>query len=595
VFFVSGFTALASEVIWTRILTIYIRGSVLGLAVVLSTFLSGIALGSLLSRWVRRPGLVVYGVLFWLIGISSLIAAAAVDAIYQALFPRLISYGGVVVLSVVLMFTTTMLYGMVFPIGVQLYTAARRQLGAAVSLLYFVNTVGGALGSLCAGFLFVPLLGLHNAIIVIAFLNFEVAAFLLLRDRRRATTVLAFSGFAALIAAAVLPVTHRYINKAFASGEYVYYREGNDATVAVVEDAREDRPYHALLVDGQFVAGTQGAMEIDSKLLAHIPLLVHPHPQTALTVGFGAGGTSFSMLEHGLERVDVVEIEPAVVAANQFFLDLNFDVIHNPRLRVILEDARNYLLLTKTRYDVISTDVTNIRYRSNSSLYTREYFALLQSRLAPGGVAAAWIPLSELTERDLQTLLRTFQDVFPHTTLWYSQSKMDHFAVLVGTSEPLTVDFAALQPRVRGVLPDLSRVHAYNAYVFINMLMLDEAGVRAVSAGAPVHRDLRPVLDFTAPSDIPRDVWYRNLRQVAALRTTPERHVTHASLGESALIGDYDALARILLDGHLSILQGRTSDGERFYRQAFDVETRLKAAVEADSSSPHVRPAEQVW
>jgi spermidine synthase len=336
-------------------------------------------------------------------------------------------------------------------------------------------------------------------------------------------------------------------------------------------------------------------MEIDSKLLAHIPLLVHPHPQTALTVGFGAGGTSFSMLEHGLERVDVVEIEPAVVAANQFFLDLNFDVIHNPRLRVILEDARNYLLLTKTRYDVISTDVTNIRYRSNSSLYTREYFALLQSRLAPGGVAAAWIPLSELTERDLQTLLHTFQDVFPHTTLWYSQSKMDHFAVLVGTSEPLTLDFAALQPRVRRVLPDLSRVHAYNAYVVINMLMLDEAGVRAASSAAPVHRDLRPVLDFTAPSDIPRDVWYRNLRQVTTLRTTPERYVTHASPRERAFIRDYDEVARTLLDGHLSILQGHTADGERFYRYAFDLETRLKASVEADSSSPQVRPAGQVW
>src|SRR5262249_43404615 len=159
-----------------------------------------------------------------------------------------------------------------------------------------------------------------------------------------------------------------------------------------------------------------------------------------------------------LDRVDVVEIERAVVEANQFFTSLNFDVVHSPRLRIIFEDARNYLLLTRTTYDVISTDVTNIRYRSNSSLYTREYFELLRSRLNPGGIAAAWIPLSALTEQDLRTLVGTFHRVFPHTTLWYPQMRVDHFAVLIGTEKSLEIDFGGFERRFERVLTDLSRV-----------------------------------------------------------------------------------------------------------------------------------------
>src|SRR5262249_37775225 len=153
---------------------------------------------------------------------------------------------------------------------------------------------------------------------------------------------------------------------------------------------------------------------IDQKMLAHLPLLLHPRPRRALTVGFGSGGTSYSMTLHGID-VDCVEIERAVPAAAGHFTSENHGVLSHPRFHLIIDDARSWLRVAPVRYDAIVTDCTNIQYKSNGDLYTVDYFRLMKDRLTPQGVAAAWVPANGIEGADLKTLLRSFREVFPHT------------------------------------------------------------------------------------------------------------------------------------------------------------------------------------
>src|SRR5262249_40853095 len=148
-------------------------------------------------------------------------------------------------------------------------------------------------------------------------------------------------------------------------------------TVSVIADGGR----RWLLVDGQPVAGTGRTVVIDQKMLAHLPLLLHPAPRRALTVGFGSGGTSLSMTRHGV-AADGGEIGRAVADAAPQFESETHGVRGHPRFRRVVDDARSWLRVAPARYDVIATDCTNLQYKSNGDLYTVEYFLLMKERLA---------------------------------------------------------------------------------------------------------------------------------------------------------------------------------------------------------------------
>src|SRR5205823_5742052 len=145
---------------------------------------------------------------------------------------------------------------------------------------------------------------------------------------------------------------------------------------------------------------------VDSKMLAHLPALLHPAPRKALSVGYGSGGTSWSLVQYPGLEARTVEIEQEVLNSAPLF---GYDAVRgNPRFRAIHDDARDHLATTDERYDFISTDVTNLQYKQNPSLYTVEYFRLMRARLTGNGMACAWIPLPSISPDELKTLMRTF-------------------------------------------------------------------------------------------------------------------------------------------------------------------------------------------
>src|SRR6185295_18608879 len=184
----------------------------------------------------------------------------------------------------------------------------------------------------------------------------------------------------------------------------------------------------------------------------------HPSPRDVLVIGLGRGITTGAVARHPVERLHVIEIEPAVVEASRFFTGDNGDVLRDPRVRLTIADARNFLLTTPSRYDVITSEPSNPWIGGVASLFSREFFELVRQRLRPGGVMVQWVHGYGLAPEDFGMIVATFRSVFPATSVW-QVAQADY--LLVGRAEPTPLDLAAMKARwttAPGVRDDLQRI-----------------------------------------------------------------------------------------------------------------------------------------
>ena len=212
--------------------------------------------------------------------------------------------------------------------------------------------------------------------------------------------------------------------------EVLHYEEGVAGVVKVATDVYDRK---LLSINGWSVAGT-GTPNRDvalvndypevQKMLAHLPMLLHPAPRRALVIGFGAGGTVWSLSRYAaLERIDVVEFVPGVIRAASFFPEVNHGVLADPRVSVTIDDGRNYLLVTPHTYDVVSVDTLDPKHAGNGNLYTREFYELSKRVLKPGGIFVQWLPYHQVDNASLKMIARTFQHAYPHATMWLNRFK----------------------------------------------------------------------------------------------------------------------------------------------------------------------------
>jgi spermidine synthase len=357
------------------------------------------------------------------------------------------------------------------------------------------------LGSLLTGFVLIPFVGMWNTTLLLINLSLLIAVAFLLRGRGPAraqwVSLVVVAAVANLLVFTDSKTFHAELKgpdpRTAAEGfDVIYYAEGLSGTVTAVE--RGD--YRGLFVDGQNVSGTDPVLLADSKMLAHVPLLLAEEPEVALTVGYGTGTTSGSMLLHDVD-VHAVEIEKKIIEAAPLFSEVNYASHADPDLDIVLDDARNYIATTDEEFSVIVTDVTNLKYKRNPYLYTREYFELMRDALSADGVAAAWLPVGGLSFNDLRTLIATFDSVFPNTTAWYFTQFPTHFIILVGTPEPTLVNLEELKEKTADVERDLRGLSVDNVYELASMLLLGESDIDSLVDGAPIHTDNRPILEYS--------------------------------------------------------------------------------------------------
>lgn len=529
VFAVSGFVSLALEVVWFRVLTLFLRPTVYGYALMLASVLGGIAIGSALASMAlrRRAGRDWTLALGWLEGLVATAAVlsfavlpavpAMVDAVgpaVGALIGPYLAYQAIVSAAVIL--PAMVLFGLAYPIGLHLWIAAGRDedLGRLAGRFNAANVAGAIAGSLGAGFVLLPWLGSLQTVHVISALTVMSALALLgVSPAPGRTRVVAAGVLSGLWAVAVWGTPDPFA--AFLAQRYprqavVWQREAVQATVSV----HEEQPGHYTLnVSGNHQASTSGSMPWVHQRIGNLPMAVHPEARTALVVGLGGGATAGAVAQHTGVTVDVVELSREVAeAARLYFGPVNYGALDQPNVRVRVDDGRNFLLLNRQRFDVITADVILPIHAGSGNLYSREYFTLARQALGPGGLAMQWVAG---TDEEYRLIARTFLSVFPETTVWSDGS------LLLGSVNPLELrreDFTwkLATPGRREMLASLGVAR------FEDLLALYKAGpqeLRQFVGEGPILTDDRPMVEYFL--SLPRD----RVLDLSGLRGDVRRHV----------------------------------------------------------------------
>jgi spermidine synthase len=522
--FLMGFSSIADEVFWSRVLVLHLGSSVYAYSLMLFAFLIGLAAGSaLVARVIERTDLVR---LLCLLEVGLGVVLAAQIHVFVAMpdilewfgtqfgvatySQRLLSYmGGVLVLIL----PPTMLMGATFPVVVKLYARARRQdESRAVGVVYFWNTVGSILGSLGAGFVLVRALGSQNGLFAMALLNVIIGVYfwLHLADRRK----IAWAPGIAIGAVALSLLAARPDQVILSAGIFVdedapilLFREDVTATVTL---RRMKGDWLSLELNGVNVAGTASDLKGTQKLQGHLPLLMHPDPRKVLHIGFGSGGTAYSVSLHPVDEIRIAEISPEVLeVSGEHLQSENHGVLSDPRVKTEINDVRNFVLATPETFDVILSDSIHPRYAGNGSLYTLDYFRLCREKLNPDGVISMWLPTYSMTTRNYLMILRAFQEVFPNTTVWYVPNVPNAFTIVIGRMEESPVPFDRIAGRLAGpVAEDLATIDVLDTYDIASALMLDPFGVKQLTEGVPPHVDDLPAVEYESGRLIDREGWW---------------------------------------------------------------------------------------
>ena len=509
-FGLSGFAALGYEVVWTRLLSIVLQSATAQtLSTILISFLFGLAAGGLVGarladRW--RDLLLIFAVIELLLGLFGLISVYALGAVpllwlgagptsWIGNLARL--FGA----AFAVMCVPTFLMGLLFPVVGRLYVTRLQELGSRIGDIYGINTAGAIFGAFAAGFVLIPTVGTQGSVDLLAWINILIGAGLLLantalRARAKAYTIAAF-GAAVIALTAFMPgdMVKYMIGWGERPGTIVHFAEDAAGTVSVHDyDGRSQ----VLKVNGGSEVPTTYASLQTFRLLGTLPMVLHPDPEEVLVIAFGGGITLSAVERQQPRRIDCVEVVPAVVDAAASFARHNnriFERFDQPHLNIIIDDGRNHVLRTASRYDVIISDATHPGTADSWVLYTEEFYRLCQARLQPGGIMAQWLPLHGLTVRDFKMVLRTFRQVYPHATLWVSEV----YALMLGTPERLQIDYAQLQRRLQApaARQSLEAVLLGTAPDFLSTLVLDERAMAQFVGDGPRNTDDRPYISFS--------------------------------------------------------------------------------------------------
>ncbi len=526
-----GAGALAAELLWVRVLVLHLGSSVYAFAAVLAVYLVGLALGSLAVRRLgSRLGSPGPALAVAQLGIAGLVVIQLPllggfgDALaWPATVIRIpLGFASVQALLVAVvslyLLPVAVLFGACFPLAVAADPKARSD-GGHAGAIAAANTLGAILGALGAPFLLVPALGVQRSLLVVAALHLGVG--LALRPPAR---------FARVAAAAVvlaggglwvgLPrdwVLRQASVVEDASSELLSLSESVSATVAVKRYLAGPAPWTSLELNGMNVAGTSRSLLAVQQLQGNLPLLQLAQPRRVLHVGFGSGGTCWAVSRHPVTAIDVVEIAPEVLeSAARWLGDINRGVLSDPRVRVVINDGRNFLLATDHRYDAILSDSIHPRHAGNSTLYTLEYFQLCRSRLEPGGVVSMWLPLYSLDTESYLRILSAFHRVFPRTAVWYDISTVNENTVVTGSAAPgpLRVDW----PRMAepAVAASLAAAGVGSPDDLAALLLLGPAEVARLVAGTPALIDDLPYVEYVSGRVLDRRrTWLANLDLLA--------------------------------------------------------------------------------
>jgi spermidine synthase len=500
VFALSGFTALALEVVWFRVNVLVLRPTVYTFAMMLATVLAGIALGSaaiapFMKR--RRPWLTILAAIELLIAITVLMSF---EALGKA--PPAVAFAGkyltfvpgylvpLIVTSVLTIFPAMLLMGAAFPIGLHLWSAGATDTATVVrrvGTFSALNVTGAIAGSIAAGFVLLPLLGSRSTLIALSATTAFGAVVLLVMDRgpliRRAA--IAAAAVAGLFVVRVPDPFDVFLAQRVPDHPLIWKKEGVQTTVSV----HQFGPRRVMFLDGLHQASTVGPLVFGHRRIGHLGPLLHPRANDVLVIGLGGGATAGAASQYPYAHTEVVELSRAVIDGASFFTDVNYNLLNAPNVTVSVDDGRSHLQLSGRRYDVIMADIIQPVHAGAGNVYSAEYFTLVRSALREGGLAVQWV---FGTEAEYKMIMRTFLSVFPHATLWAEAG------VIVGSMTPLRLEHADVEwkfqvPQTRAALAAIG-VKSFEDVK--GLYTAGDAKMREFVGEGPILTDDRPAIEY---------------------------------------------------------------------------------------------------
>ena len=527
VFALSGFTSLALEVVWFRVLTLFLRPTVYGFALMLATILAGIAIGSwLVTPFLdgRARRLEVLAALECSIGVTALLSfeglsrMGPLEATLRPWLSHIMHEWLVyqVVGSVLAIFPSALLMGVAFPIGMRLWTSGgedgRERVAERIGTFYSLNVAASILGSIVAGFVLLPRLGSRASLILLAALSFASGLVLLAASESRRSARMIAGAVASALFFVALFASHdpfeQFLIQRYRGQKLIWREEGVEATVAIHE-ARSGEL--SLSLNGNHQASTGRAMVRSHRSIGHLPMVVHRDAREALVIGLGGGATAGAVSIHTGVDVDVVELSAAVARGARFLDSINYGVLSRANVHLRIDDGRNFLLVTGRRYDVVTADVIHPIYAGSGNLYSAEYFQMVRRVLKPGGLVLQW---AAGTDAEYKAIARTFLSVFPETTAWMDGT------LLVGSVEPLTLRRSDFERKMRDPGRALG-AHDLGTDTFEQLLSAYRAGpeqLRAFVGPGPILTDDRPLVEYFLSLPRDRDVDLAPLQKDAVRR-----------------------------------------------------------------------------
>jgi spermidine synthase len=549
---ISGACALGAEVIWTRLMGMMLGSTVYVFSIILAVFLAGLALGSTGGAWLVRavrPRLALGWCQVLLAGAIAWSAYMIADSLpYWPINPLLtINPWDTFQLDLVrclwAILPPTILWGVSFPLALASVASRGEDSGKVVGGVYAANTLGAIVGALVTSLALIPWIGTQQSQRIILILSALSALFVLVPFIAKHKSVLAATCLtASLILAGIFargldPVPGELIaygrRMAINSGKsrVLLTKEGRNSSVAITQwnDGATE-----IDVNGHVEATTETFDMKLQRMVGHLPALLHPNPKSVLGIGFGAGVSAGTFTTYpGIEHITVCEIEPVIPPiSTRFFYQQDYDVMDNPRTRIIYDDARHYVLTTTEKFDIIASDPLDVFVKGTAALYSKEYFQSVKEHLNPGGYFSLYVPLYESDVRTVKSELATFFEVFPYGTVWANTiNGQGYDMVFLGQAEPLKINLDEVEQRLgrpdyAPVVESLREIEIGSALDLFSTFAGQKADYASWLQGADINHDSDLRLQYIAGWGINSTMEDEIYRQMISYRRRPDNIFT---------------------------------------------------------------------
>jgi spermidine synthase len=513
---ISGAGALGAEVVWTRLLGMLLGSTVYVFAIILAVFLAGLAIGSGLGAWAAKSLrdsdrarialgwcqlLLVAGIGWAGFMIADSLPFWPVDSFLSTSNWFTFQLDIVRVLWAVL--PPTLFWGASFPLALAAAAKPGEDPARLVGAVYAANTLGAIVGALAVSLYLVPAIGTRATQQVLLVLTTASAWLMLAPKYTQKSVALALAASVALTAL-IVPRIDAIPPEVIAFGRQIATNRGK-ATIVEVKEGRNSSAVISRWHDGAMQIDVNGHVEatnepFDMKLqrmVGHLAALIHPNPRRVLGIGFGAGVSAGTFTRYqSVESITVCEIEPVIPPlSTKYFAKEDYDVLHNPRTRIVFDDARHYMMTSPEKYDIIASDPLDVFVKGTAALYTQEYFEAVKRHLNPGGLFTLYVPLYESDFRTVKSELATFFAAFPNSTVWANTvDGVGYDMVFMGHLDQPKIDIDAAEARLRRpeyapVAESLREIGASSAIDLFTNYMGQRSDLGKWTEGAEINRD----------------------------------------------------------------------------------------------------------